>query len=100
MKKIQNLNDLDQRIHELREKERQNNKVIKDGVSQARHTSEQFELAFYIGKIATQIFRSWNKPNDDSTARWKNIIISILMITGIHFAQRYLNDSTKKASED
>ena len=100
MKKIRNLSDLDRQIREYKQKEQKEKEVLKEGVSKAKSASEQIELAFYIGKIATEVFRTWNKPKGNSSSRCKNVIISILMITGIQLAQRYLNDSFNKSKED
>ena len=90
MKKLRNLKELDQRIQALKEEETKDKELLSTGISKARKATEQIELAFYIGRIASDIFKAWKKPGSKSKGPWKNIIISLVIIAAIHFAQEYL----------
>ena len=90
--KIRNLKELNLRIQALEEEERRERNVLQEGIDKASRASEGFELALYIGRIAAEIFQTWRQPQVSKRSRWKNIIVSLLIMVGIHFAQRYLED--------
>ncbi len=96
MKKIRNLRELDQRIRLLEEVEKKDKEIIKDGVSKTRRTTEYIDLAFYVGRLASVIFRNWNKPSEEKSTKWKGLLINILIIAGIHLAQQFLERSKNK----
>lgn len=98
--KIRNLRQLDARIYELQQQERREGQVFKEHVSVARHAYSNIELAFYIGKIAVEVFKIWRKPNLSKKSRWKDLIIGILMIAGIYLAQQYLDKLFSQPDED
>jgi len=98
--KIRNLKQLNARIHELQQQERREEQVFKEHVSVVRQTSSNIELAFYIGKIAVEVFKIWRKPNLSKKSRWKDLIIGILMIAGIYLAQQYLDKLFSHQDED
>lgn len=100
MMKIRNLKQLNARIHELEEEEQREKQTLKENASTVRHTSSNIELAFYIGKIAAEVFKIWRKPNQSKKSRWRNIIISIVMIAGIHLAQQYLDKLFTQTDEE
>ena len=100
MTKIRSLKELNARIHELEQEEQREKNELKKEVSTLRHTSSNIEFAFYIGKIAAEIFKIWRKPAPSNKSRWKNIIFSILMIVGIHLAQQYLDQLFSDSEDD
>lgn len=98
-KKIRNLKELDQHIQILKRVEQADKRVLKEGVSQVRNTSHKMELAFYLGKVATEIFRTWRKGGGSKSNRWRNVIISSAIILGIYLAQNYLDNSLRDKEE-
>lgn len=100
MRKIRSLKEINQRIHQLEIEERSERQVLKESTPSVRQTSSNIELAFYIGKIAAEVFKIWRKPNQSKKSRWKNIIISIVMIVGIQLAQQYLDKRFNPSDKD
>lgn len=98
--KIRNLKELNLRIQALEEEERREKNALSASAGQASQLTENFELALYIGRVAAEIFQTWRKPQQSKRSRWKNIIVSLLIMVGIHFAQRYLEDLFKDKEED
>jgi hypothetical protein len=88
--RIRNLKDLDRRIHEL-ELQEKIKKQDSPGQFNNIGVTNQMEWAVYIGRVAAEVFKAWRQPVHSGSKRWKNVLLSILLMIGIQVAQRYLD---------